>query len=312
MLPEEIFFKLGKLPYMRLEHGRIFHDFITTNRLQNGLELGFFHGVSTAYLAGAIQDIGSGALTTIDLTAARDHTPNIHWVLETTGLSHIVQIFYEPRCYTWRLMKLLEEGRSESYDFCYIDGGHGWYDTGFAFCLVERLLKPGGWVVFDDLHYTYNTSSSREKTWVTCLPEEERIVPQVKRVFELLVETSPHFGSFRRLGRFGFARKLHSVWSLKKRASNQEEIVISRALERARFDHKYRNELLHMPAIALSSFTGEPSDRFRHLCFEESNHYAPIPSKFDSSGTITVYIEKIDAAVLSTPLPPAFKKINRE
>ena len=66
MIPDEVFARLGTLPYMRLDQGRMFYDFIVANRLHIGLELGFFHGVSTAYLAGALQDLGSGNLITID------------------------------------------------------------------------------------------------------------------------------------------------------------------------------------------------------------------------------------------------------
>src|SRR5271170_7945542 len=231
MLPEDIFDRLGSLAYMRLEQARVFYDLITANRLCNCLELGFFHGVSSAYIAGAIQDLGEGRLTTIDLTTAADREPNIEWVLSVTGLRDLVQVYLEPRSFNWRLMKLLEEGRFETYDFCYIDGGHTWYDTGFAFCLIERLIKPNGWVVFDDLQFTFRESSNRDRSWVKRMPEEEQVVPQVQRVFELLVESHPNFGSFRRMGRFGFARKKEPMWSEEQRASNQVELIVASALE---------------------------------------------------------------------------------
>ena len=63
MRPEMVFERIGTLPYMRLEQAIIFYEFVTENRLTNCLELGFFHGVSTAYIAGAIQDLGIGHLT---------------------------------------------------------------------------------------------------------------------------------------------------------------------------------------------------------------------------------------------------------
>jgi predicted O-methyltransferase YrrM len=279
----------------------MFYDFVVANGLRTGLELGFFYGVSTAYLAGAIEDVGAGQLTTIDLDSARSRQPNIEWVLSVTGLSHLVQIYYEPRSFNWRLMKMLEEGRHESFDFCYIDGGHTWYDSGFAFCLVERLLKPGGWVVFDDLHYSFRNSDNRDKPWVKQMPEEEQVTPQVKLVFELLVEANPFFGSFRRLGRFGFAQKRRAVWSIEQRTQNHREIIISRALERARFDPEFRVDLISEPAVALAAVSNEPSDVFRKLCFVDCDHLAPISPIVDENGTTVVYLER-----------PAWERITTE
>ena len=292
MIPDEVFARLGTLPYMRLDQGRMFYDFIVANRLHIGLELGFFHGVSTAYLAGALQDLGSGNLITIDLTKAKEREPNIEWVLEVTGLSHLVQVFYDPKSFNWRLMKLLEEDRYESFDFCYIDGGHTWYDTGFAFCLVERLLKPGGWVVFDDLHHTYRGSNNSEKPYVKRMPEEEQTVPQVERVFELLVESNPYFGLFRRMGRFGLAQKQLPVWSHEQRTMHNEEVIVSRAIERARSDPEYRHDLIQSPSTVLTALAGKSSRFFQNVRFVESDHLAPTSALVDKSGATVIPLER--------------------
>lgn len=290
MRPDNILPYVSGLPYMRISHARLFYDFITRNRLRAGLELGFFHGVSSAYLAGAFQDVRSGRLTTIDLEAVREFTPNIEAILANVGLSQYVEIFYEFHCYTWRLMKLLEDGREESYDFCYIDGGHTWRDTGFAFCLVERLLRPGGWIVFDDLPYTFRSSPSRNAPWVRNMTEEEQTTPQVRRVFELLVESSPFFDCFRRLGRFGFARKRRSLWLEEERAGNEMQVAVSRAAEKAWQDRKYRRLLLDSPAEAMSALTGRPAKKYSNLQFRESGRNGPTPDQFDGS-TVTVLLE---------------------
>lgn len=275
---------------MRLEHARLFYDFITSNSLLNGIELGFYHGVSTTYIAGAIQDVGNGRLKTIDLINAKNLSPNIEVLLRRSGLSNLVEVFYEPRSHTWRLMKFLEEGLQESFDFCYIDSGHKWSDTGFGFCLIERLLRPGGWVVFDDLHYTFRTSWSRNKPDVLRMTEEEQTTPQVERVFELLVETSPFFNSFRRLGRFGFARKRRSIWFEEERGYNEIQIAISRAAECARQDSAFRLRLLANPEETMSSMTGRSPERYRSLRFIESGQLAPIPDRYDGS-RITSFLE---------------------
>lgn len=292
MRPEEVYSRLGDLPYMRLEHARVFYDLVTRNRLCNCLELGFFHGVSTAYIAGAIQDLGEGKLTTIDLTTAVERNPNIEWVLSVTALRHLVQVYLEPQSFNWRLMRLLEEGNFETFDFCYVDGGHTWYNTGFAFCLVERLLKPGGWVVFDDLHHTFRQSSNRDKPWVRRMPEEEQTTPQVGRVFDLLVESDPNFGSFRRMGQFGFARKRNATWSKEQRDLNRTDVIVASALERARDDSAFRRALFVSPAKTLGSISGCPERDFGHLRFAESGCRAPIPSETGDDGSTIVYLEK--------------------
>lgn len=194
---------------MKLPQGEYLHDFITKHNLRECLELGFYHGVSSAYLAGAIQDLGSGTLTTIDLLRARDLRPNIEYVLASLGLAQYVEHYFEPASYTWRLMKFLEAGRHERYDFCYIDGGHTWDCTGFAFFLVTKLLKPGGWLLLDDLNWTIEVSKKLAALpWAMRLPLEQRQTPQVRNVYELLVKTDPQYGDFSVRGEWAFARKL--------------------------------------------------------------------------------------------------------
>ena len=296
MLPEQVSKHLGSLPYMRVEQAQIFYDLIVKNRLCNCLELGFFHGVSTAYIAGAIQDIGEGQLTTIDLTTATAREPNIEAVLSMTGLRHLVRVHLEQRSFNWRLMRMLQEGQFESFDFCYLDGGHTWYDTGLAFCLVDRLLKPGGWVVFDDLRFTFRQSSNRDKPWVRRMPEEEQTEPQVQRVFELLVESNPNFSDFRKMGQFAFARKRLPMWSDGLRERNKIESIVASALERARSDSAFRQELLVSPARALSTLSMRPQDDFAHLRFEESDSLAPVASETSEYGSTIVYLERVQGA----------------
>lgn len=292
MCPEEVFRRVGALRYMKLAEARVFYDLIVTNRLHSCLELGFLHGVSTAYIAGAVQDLGSGQVTTIDRITAVALDPNIDWVLSITGLRDWVQVYLEPTSFNWRLMKFLEEGRFETFDFCYLDGGHSWYESGMAFCLIERLLKPGGWVVLDDLHFTFRQSSNRHRSWVQRMPEEEQITPQIERVFELLVESNPYFDCFRRMGRFGFARKKEAVWSKEKRDGNRVHLIVASALERARTDPEFRAALLLFPAKTLSNFSALPEHEFAHLSFAESGCRAPIPSEVSGYGSAIVYVEQ--------------------
>jgi predicted O-methyltransferase YrrM len=139
------------IPYMDADRAKVITDIILENRFQSLLELGFRHGVSTCYMAGALDELGSGNITTIDLVGAREINPNIDQMLDKVGLAKYVTVFYEPTSYIWRMMKMLEESPLPRFDFCYVDGAHDWYTSGFAFFLVDRLLKPGGLIIFDDL-----------------------------------------------------------------------------------------------------------------------------------------------------------------
>jgi predicted O-methyltransferase YrrM len=290
MTPERVFEFVGNLPYMRVSQARLFYDLILHQKLSRCLELGFLHGCSSAYIAGAIEDLGDGCLVTIDLEGARQREPNIEWVLARTGLRHLVTVYYGD--YNWHLMKMLEGGMVESFDFCYIDGRHTWSSTGFAYCLVSRLLRKGAWIAFDDLHFIYQNSKLAERPWVKSMPEEERSTPQVLRVFEVLVQRDPWFGNFRRFGRFGFAQKTSTVWSQEECVSKNKEIIAAEAIDRARVDPDFRELLLHQPANALSvlgsDLVGDPGLRFeetdqRHLFFakeereEYTLYYLPSP-----------------------------------
>lgn len=196
------------LPYMSRERGKEITEFIIEHRSQNILELGFFHGVSTCYMAGALDELGGGSITTIDLETARSREPNVESLLARLGLTEYVTVFYEPTSYTWRLMKMLEEDSSPRFDLCYIDGAHNWFVDGLAFFLVDKLLNPGGWIVFDDLNWTYETSPALKDTdMVQNMPENEKTTPQVRKVWELLVKPHPAYDQFLVKDEWAYARK---------------------------------------------------------------------------------------------------------
>jgi len=142
------------IPHMSIDQANLITDVILKNQFENILELGFDHGVSTCYIAGALDELGRGHITMIDLMNVRDESPNIDQQLGNLGLDKFVTVFYEPTSYIWRLMKMLEDDPSPRFDFCYIDGAHDWFTDGFSFFLVDKLLKPGGMIIFDDLEGT--------------------------------------------------------------------------------------------------------------------------------------------------------------
>ncbi|PSO55187.1 MAG: hypothetical protein BRC40_07295 [Cyanobacteria bacterium QH_8_48_120] len=206
---DEIKTKVEGIPYMDRTQAETITNIILENNFNNILELGFAHGVSTCYMAGALDELGSGKITTIDLEKANRLKPNIEQLLNTLGLAKFATVLYEPSSYNWRLMKMLAQYPSPKFDFCYIDGGHNWSDTGFAFFLVDRLLKSNGIIVFDDLDWTYDSSPSLKNTEkVKRMPQDEKSTPQVRKVYELLVKPHPCYDEFIERGGWGYARKI--------------------------------------------------------------------------------------------------------
>jgi predicted O-methyltransferase YrrM len=195
---------VGDLPYMSLKKAQVMQDFIHKHSISNILELGFFHGVSTCYMAAALEEVDQGSIVSIDLHSAQKRQPNIEELLEKCGYLDTVEFYYEPASYNWRLMKLIE-AQERTFDLCYLDGGHDWYNTGLAFFLVDKLLRPGGWIIFDDLDWTMEHI---EAQWALRKPEEERITPQVRKVWELLVKTHPQYSNFYEQGGWGYAQKV--------------------------------------------------------------------------------------------------------
>jgi len=199
---------VGDTPHMTLKEAETITKFIADQQVETILELGLCHGVATCYMAAALSELGRGSIVTIDLEWTRKATPNIEELLERIGERHRVKIFYEPTSYTWRMMRFLEEDPTPRFDLCYLDGAHSWFVDALAFFLVDRLLRPGGWIIFDDLEWTFATSPTLwERESVRSMPLDEQTTPQVKMIYELLVKTHPNYQNFRVEEGWAFAQK---------------------------------------------------------------------------------------------------------
>ena len=114
-----------------------------------------------------------------------------------------MSLVIDPDSYVWWLRKRMrdrwQEGHLEpAYDFVFIDGRHTWDADALAFSLVDRLLVPGGWILFDDLDW---------KPRLSDVPEDTRGIAHVAEIWDLLVRTSRDYDVFRTDGSWGYARK---------------------------------------------------------------------------------------------------------
>lgn len=194
------------VPNMTRDQGRRVYDHLRETAARHVLELGTAHGVSAAYMAAAVEEHG-GTVTTVDhvvATKLRDPQPEV--VLDRAGLGkHVDRVLVEDSSYTWWLGQQIEaRSRSGScepaYDFVYIDGAHNWTIDGFSFFLAEKLLKPDGWILLDDLGWAYGAPGTStgpgQGPDALGLSAAECAEPHIRRLFDLLVAQHPSFSNF--------------------------------------------------------------------------------------------------------------------
>jgi predicted O-methyltransferase YrrM len=229
---ESIAAEVGSTPFMKPGKAKIITDLVREHDLDDVIELGFLHGVSVCYLADALRERGRGHVTALDLDDARSLQPEAQELVDRCGLHDWVTLHHTPTSYIWTLMHMLEEDPEPRFDLCYLDGAHDWANDGFAFFLVDKLLRPGAWIVFDDLAWTFAGSPSIGQTErVLAMPEDERTTPQVQKVFDLLVRTHPSYDEFRVVGDWGIAHKRAG----EPAASGPTRVVKEVVVERERY-----------------------------------------------------------------------------
>src|SRR4051795_291255 len=151
---DEVARAVAGIPFMSPAQGRIVYDHVRATGARDVLELGTAHGVGAAYLAAA-----GARVTTVDFAGAA-YDPAPEDVLARAGVAGRVTIVREFSSYTWWLKELIQ-ARSDAhgnvepcFDFVYLDGAKHWTIDGFAVILAEKLLRPGGWLLMDDLGWT--------------------------------------------------------------------------------------------------------------------------------------------------------------
>lgn len=98
--------------------------------------------------------------------------------------------------YNWSLMKLLEQTTTPIFDYVYLDGAHTWAIDALTFFLCDLLLKPGGYIDFDDYPWRLRGSGldpGRVPETRRLYTEEQIDAPQVKMIVDLLVKRNPAY-----------------------------------------------------------------------------------------------------------------------
>lgn len=68
---------------------------------------------------------------------------------------------YDSFC--WNLGKQVIEldGKDGLFDLVYLDGAHSFLVSGLACALLKQLIRKNGYLIFDDLHWSYGNSPDR-------------------------------------------------------------------------------------------------------------------------------------------------------
>jgi len=207
---EDVAAAVEGIPYMTPGQGRLVYDHLRSCGAQRVLELGTAHGVSSAYMAAALDAVPGGRVTSVD----RFHFggPQPEETIARAGLADRVELIRIPHSsYVWWLKEQIEQHSDDDgncepcFDFCYLDGAHDFTIDGLAVLLVERLLRPGGWLLLDDLDWTYDVSKFGIPEY---LSPTERAAPHMRAVFDVILKPHPAFTSFRlQDGSWGWAQK---------------------------------------------------------------------------------------------------------
>jgi predicted O-methyltransferase YrrM len=205
------------VPFMTPVLGRRVYDHIRRTEPDRVLELGTAHGVGAAYMAAALHANGHGRLTTVDHGGAA-YDPSPETVLARAGLTDLVEIVRRHSSYNWFLKEQVELASDAAgncapcFDFVYLDGSKNFNIDGLAVVLIEKLLRPDGWLLMDDLEWTYE-----HNPWIAPegngrplgpLSDSERSEPHLLAVFELIVKQHPSFTQLiREDAWYGWAQK---------------------------------------------------------------------------------------------------------
>ncbi len=125
--------------------GEFLWSLIRENGFRKTIEVGCALGVSSLYICDALSEVGDASHTMVD--------PNQTEQWQKTGVKNLEEHGFD--CHTLiekpseiALPELLEAG--ESYDFAFIDGWHTFDHTLLDFFYMNRMVRVGGMIVFDD------------------------------------------------------------------------------------------------------------------------------------------------------------------
>lgn len=99
--------------------------------------------------------------------------------------------------YNWNLSELIFIMRAKKinglFDVVYLDGGHTLLISGLAVCMLKYLIRKGGFLILDDLHWTIAGNKVLKEAGATLYTEQQMDDMQILRVQEIFLRNDPCF-----------------------------------------------------------------------------------------------------------------------
>jgi predicted O-methyltransferase YrrM len=189
------------------------YNCVLVSRARSCLELGTGYGASTCIIAAALDELGGGKITTVDMMVREPIGVDV--LAAHTCLSKYIDIRADNAGYNWYLAEVIQRQTKDvncepCFDFCFLDGAHEWGPDALAAFLVTRLLRPGAWMALDDLDFKLRGCQQGWENKFADRSAKELDARQVQMVFDLVVRQSPEFTDLTvaDAGRTGWARKI--------------------------------------------------------------------------------------------------------
>lgn len=177
----------NELPSMKHNEAEFIEYYIEKYNCNTVAEFGSGKGKSTAYIASIISN-RNGIVYTHDIeNLVNNRTPNIFQVINYLNLNEYVIYNNHKSSISMSLMYYFEKYDEPIFDMLYVDDIHLWDITSSIFLLADKLLKPNGLVVFDDLNvkpiiFDDDFNKVKENYY-----ENEMYIEHVNKIWEYLL-----------------------------------------------------------------------------------------------------------------------------
>lgn len=125
------------------EHGQFMGLLIKLTGARKALEVGVFTGYSSLVASMAMPE--DGQLVACDISEEYTSAARKFW--EKAGVDNKIDLRIAPATET--LQQLVNDGQENSFDMAFIDADKTGYDSYYE--LTLKLLKPGGWLMIDNV-----------------------------------------------------------------------------------------------------------------------------------------------------------------
>lgn len=172
-------------------------NFIKTTNSRVVAEVGIYEGHTSEPLAQYLN--GQGELHLFDY---EERVRDVVAKLNRAGYNNVIghpNSHKTMDSYNWSLMRVLKEQTEPIYDYVYLDGAHTWNIDALAFLLIDRLLKVGGYIDFDDYHWSPQKSRAMNPLVTRLMFTTSQIrESHVRLIVDLLVKRDPRYAEVKK------------------------------------------------------------------------------------------------------------------